>query len=68
MITENLIKTKVAVAVTDVKPGDTVYISNTDKSVPYYVLDVGTPFVLLENIRTHFASMYRVVEFLYKEL
>lgn len=67
MLTENLSRTKVAVAVTDVKPGDTVYISNTEKSVPYYVLDVGAPFILIENTRTHFASMYRVVDNLYKE-
>lgn len=67
MLTENLTRTKVTVAVTDVKPGDTVYISNTEKSVPYFVLDVGAPFILIENTRTHFASMYRVVDNLYKE-
>lgn len=68
MLTQNLNKSKVAVAVTDVKPGDTVYISNTDKSIPYYVLDVGSPFILIENTNTHFASLYRVVNNLYKEL
>lgn len=67
MLTKNLTKTKVAVAVTDVRPGDTVYISNTDKSIPYFVLDVGNPFILIENTKTHFASMYRVVDNLYKE-
>lgn len=68
MLTDNLTKTKVAVAVTEVKPGDTVYLSNTEKSSPFYVLDVGSPFILIENTRTHFASLYRVVDSLYKEM
>lgn len=67
MLTEKFTKTKVVVDITDVKSGDTVYISNTEKSVPYYVIDVGSPFILIENTRTHFASLYRVVDNLYKE-
>lgn len=66
MLTENLNRTKVAVAVTEVKPGDTVYISDTENSVPYFVLDVGSPFILIENTKTHFASLYRAVK-LFKE-
>lgn len=50
-----------------VKPGDTIYVSNNEKSVPFMVLDVGNPFFLIENTRTHFASLYRAVKF-YKEV
>lgn len=67
MFTDNLNRTRVAVPISDVHEGDTIYISNTDKSVPYYVLQVGAPFILIENTKTHFGSLYRVTDFVYIE-
>lgn len=55
------------VAIEDVKPGDVVYLSTKEDAPSYLVLDVGKPFILIENQRTHFASMYRVT-ILYKEV
>lgn len=57
----------VAVAAADVKAGDTIYISNKENSVPYYVLQAEQPFALIENTRTHFASLYRLTGSVYKE-
>lgn len=49
------------VSVSNLKHGDIIYVSKTEKSVPFVVIDVGAPFILLENTKTHFASLYRSV-------
>lgn len=49
------------VSVSNLKHGDIIYVTKTEKSVPFEVIDVGAPFILLENTKTHFASLYRSV-------
>lgn len=46
----------------DILPGMKVYLTNDGKSDEWTVLDVGVPFILIENLKTHFASLYRVIE------
>lgn len=60
-------RTKVQVAITDVKPNDVIYLSNKDDAQAYLVLDTGNPFILIENMRTHFANLYRPT-YIYKEV
>lgn len=55
------------VAIDDVKPGDIVYISTKEDASAYLILDVGKPFILFENQRTHFANLYRPTV-LYKDV
>lgn len=55
------------VAIEDVKPGDVVFISTKEDAPSYLVLDVGKPFILFENQRTHFANLYRPTV-LYKDV
>lgn len=44
---------------TTVQRGDTVFVTNhPTKSIPFFVIDIGNPFFMLENSRTHFASLY----------
>lgn len=50
-----------------IKVGDTIYLSTSEKSPAYTVLDVCLPFMMLENHRTHFCNMYRCVTPIYKE-
>lgn len=64
----NLNRTKVAVSIDNVNVGDVIYISSKDDATPYTVLDKGTPFILIENMKSHFANMYRVVAPIYKEI
>lgn len=49
------------VSVSNLKHGDIIYVSKSEKSVPFEVMDIGAPFILLENTKTHFASLYRSV-------
>lgn len=58
--------TKVAINLEDVKRGDVIYLSKKDDATPYTVLDIGTPFILIENMRNHFANLYRPTV-IYKE-
>lgn len=50
-----------------VQRGDTIFVSTTPKSVPYFVIDIGNPFFMLENSRTHFASLYHAGD-MYKQV
>ena len=54
------------VKVTDLKVGDTIYLTKEDNK-KYTVLDVGNPFILVEG-PDHFASLYRVVDSIYKDI
>ena len=54
------------VKVTDLKVGDTIYLTKEDDK-KYTVLDVGNPFILVEG-PDHFASLYRVVDSIYKDI
>lgn len=63
----NPTRTKTAVAVEELKANDVVYLSNKDDATPYLVLDVGKPFILIENMRSHFANLYRPTV-IYKEI
>lgn len=49
---------RVELALDKLKIGDSVMISE-DGSDTYTVLDVGNPFILIENNETHFAYLYR---------
>lgn len=64
----NLSRTKVAVSASEVKPGDTIFVKNTDNAQSYYVIDVGAPYILIENTKTHFGSFYRITDVVYKEM
>lgn len=65
-INSALNRTKVAINLEDVKRGDVIYLSKKDDATPFTVLDIGTPFILIENMRTHFANLYRPTV-IYKE-
>lgn len=54
----------VKVKVDDLKPGQKVFISSSADEC-YLVLDVGHPFILLENLETHWAGLYHPVDDLY---
>ena len=48
-----------AVSLDSLNVGDIIYISNNSDAVSYTVLDKGNPFILIENNRSHFCSLYR---------
>lgn len=58
---------RVAVTIDDIQRNDVIYLSQKDDAVPYSVLDTGKPFVLIENLRTHFCNLYRPIN-IYKDL
>lgn len=58
---------KVSCKIEDLQPGDVIYISNKPDAVPFTVLDVGSPFILIENMKSHFANLYRPTV-IYKEV
>lgn len=48
---------KKQVDVKDLKYGDIVYL-DIDSDEKYIVLDQGNPYILIENVETHFCYMY----------
>lgn len=50
----------------DLKVGDKIYLAEKETS-GYTVLDVGDPFILIEN-ECHFAYLYRVTKPLWKDI
>lgn len=56
----------VQIPLNDLKVMDKIFITNEEDRVEYTVLDVGNPFILLED-PTHFAYLYRVVNPIYKD-
>lgn len=42
----------------DVQRGDTIYIEKKEDATPYLVIDIGSPFILIENLHTHWAGLY----------
>ena len=65
-INPNLNRTKVPVNLDDVKRGDIIYLTSKVDATPYSVLDIGSPFILIENLKNHFANLYRP-SVIYKE-
>lgn len=67
---ENLIPTvqRTAVTLESVIRGDVIYLSPKDDATPYQVIDLGSPFILIENLKSHFGYLYRVTGPLYKDL
>lgn len=61
-------RTKTIVNLDDVRPGDVIFLYAKDNAQPYLVVDTGKPFILIENMKTHFASLYRVTDVIYKEI
>lgn len=59
---------RIAVSLDNISIGDIVYLSTKEDAIPYQVLDKGTPFILIENVRSHFANLFRPTKELYKEL
>lgn len=58
--------TMVEISLTDLKVGDVIQLDPKYSPVGgYTVLDVGNPFILIED-RAHFANLYRVTKPLYK--
>lgn len=57
-------RVKIPVPLESVKALDVVFLSEEDDT-PYLVLDKGTPFILIENQKTHFATLYRPTNTLY---
>lgn len=51
----------------DLKIGDKVFVENDLDDVEYKVLDIGDPFILIENEETRFAYLHRVNK-LYKKI
>lgn len=59
--------TKVQVSIKDLKVGDEIFVYTPAEKdhVAYTVLDVGDPFILIED-KYHFANLYRVTLPIYK--
>lgn len=56
------------ISLADLKVGDVIWLDpKPGYSSDYTVLDVGNPFILIED-STHFAYLYRVVRPIYKPL
>lgn len=65
-VTEDV--TMVEVSLTDLKVGDKIYLDPRYSELSgYTVLDVGNPFILIED-SAHFANLYRVTKPLYKKI
>lgn len=56
----------VEISLTDLKVGDVIWLDPKHSS-DYTVLDVGNPFILIED-PSHFAYLYRVAKPIYKPL
>lgn len=57
---EEEILSKRLVSLSDLRIGDIIYIEKMDEnSEEYQVLDVGDPFILILNLRTGFANLYK---------
>lgn len=63
----NPTKQKVLVTIEQVKAGDVIYLSTKADATPYSVLDVGNPFILIENLKSHFCNLFRPTQ-IYKEI
>lgn len=50
---------KTAVNVDSLQIGDIIFLSDKEDAVSYTVLDKGTPFILIENNKSHFCNLYR---------
>lgn len=57
----------IEVSIDQVQIGDVICISTKDNAPRYQVLDMGKPFILIENLSTHFASLWRAQR-IYKPL
>lgn len=51
------------ITIKELEVGMRIRIHDNSKSDVWIVLDIGHPFVLLENTRTHFAQLYHYHEF-----
>lgn len=60
----NVSRVKIPVPLESVKALDVVFLSAEDDT-SYLVLDTGNPFILIENQKTHFATLYRPTNPLY---
>lgn len=58
---------RVIVTLDQVNIGDVIYLSQKPDATPYQILDKGNPFVLIENMKSHFANLYRPTT-IYKEI
>lgn len=58
---------RVEVSVDVIRRGDFIFLSTSPNATPYLVIDVGNPFILIENTKTHFVSMYRAIK-IYKPI
>lgn len=56
----------VPIAVENIKRDDIIYIEDSPTADPYQVRDLGAPFILIENLNTHFCYCYRIVTPIYK--
>lgn len=54
----NLTSVREAVAVSELQPGAVVYTNASENAQSYIVLDIGHPFILIENTKSHFATLY----------
>lgn len=59
------LKGRVEVSLDSLKIGDRIFIDVLDVD-EYEVLDIGSPFILILNIRTNFASLYKATRQIYK--
>lgn len=54
------------VAFETLKRDDIIYIEDTPSADPWQIRDLGQPFILIENLNTHFCLCYHVVTPIYK--
>lgn len=59
------LKGRVEVSLDTIKIGDRIFIDVLDVD-EYEVLDVGNPFILILNVRTNFAGLYKATRPIYK--
>lgn len=54
------------VAFEALKRDDIIYLEDSPAADPWQIRDLGQPFLLIENLNTHFCNCYHVVTPIYK--
>lgn len=63
-----IVKKRIVVTVQQLQHNDIIYLSDKSNATPFVVLDFADPFLIIENTKTHFASLFHVVSNIYKEV
>lgn len=54
------------IAFENLKRDDIIYLEDVQDADPYQIRDLGQPFILVENLNTHFCFCYHVVKPIFK--